>query len=82
MNLYFKSRYGLSWNKLRKGHLLSSSEDQTVCLWDLNDYTKDNNTLKPSRVFKGHTSVVEDVSWHEFHDSIFASVGDDKKLMM
>ena len=33
-------------------------------------------------IFKGHTAVVEDVAWHLLHDSIFGSVGDDKKLML
>lgn len=33
-------------------------------------------------IFKGHSAVVEDVAWHLLHDSIFGSVGDDKKLML
>ena len=51
--------------------------------------------VKPLEVFTGHTvcsdptlavsprvlqDVVEDVGWHNFHDSIFGSVGDDKEL--
>ena len=30
----------------------------------------------------GHKSIVEDVAWHELHADIFASVGDDRKLMI
>jgi len=74
--------YGMSWNTLKQGLLITSSEDMTVCLWDLNQYTKDKRILNPSRVFRGHSAVVEDVSWHALHDSIFASVGDDRKLMI
>lgn len=39
-------------------------------------------TLEASRIFTGHTSVVEDVAWHLLHESIFGSVADDQKLMM
>lgn len=30
--------------------------------------------------FTGHTAVVEDVSWHLLHESLFGSVADDQKL--
>jgi WD40 repeat protein len=30
-----KEGYGLSWNPITKGHLLSASDDHTVCLWDV-----------------------------------------------
>lgn len=33
-------------------------------------------------IFTGHTAVVEDVSWHLLHESLFGSVADDQKLMM
>lgn len=33
------------------------------------------------RVMTGHQDVVEDVAWHMHHNSIFASVGDDKAIM-
>ncbi|PNI20306.1 RBBP4 isoform 15, partial [Pan troglodytes] len=39
------------------------------------DYTK--HPSKP-----GHTAVVEDVSWHLLHESLFGSVADDQKLMI
>ncbi len=28
--------YGLSWNPNLNGHLLSASDDHTICLWDIN----------------------------------------------
>lgn len=28
-----KEGYGLSWNPIRQGHILSASEDTTVCYW-------------------------------------------------
>lgn len=30
-----KEGYGLSWNPNLAGHLLSASDDHTVCLWDI-----------------------------------------------
>ena len=32
--------------------------------------------------YKGHTSVVEDVAWHTSSPTVFASVGDDKQLLI
>jgi histone-binding protein RBBP4 len=43
---------------------------------------KDKRELPPLRVFKGHTAWVEDVAWHTSLPHFFASVGDDKKLML
>ncbi|CEQ42943.1 SPOSA6832_04816 [Sporobolomyces salmonicolor] len=79
-----KEGYGLSWNPTagKAGHLLSASEDTTVCHWDINGYSKGNSTLEPLNVYKGHTSIVEDVAWHCLNDDIFASVGDDRQLLM
>lgn len=74
--------YGLSWSRTKPGHLLSASEDQTVCYWDVNAVTKEQRTLDPLTVFRGHNSVVEDVAWHSMHASLFGSVGDDKKLLL
>lgn len=77
-----KEGYGMSWNHLIAGNLITGSDDTTICHWDLNGYTKDQNVLNPTTIYTGHTSVVEDVAWHMLHDSIFASVGDDKKMML
>ena len=35
-------RYGLSWNPNMNGHLLSASDDQTLCLWDINGTVEAN----------------------------------------
>eukprot|EP00128_Syssomonas_multiformis_P009053 Colp12_sorted_trinity150504_noHs@11388 len=74
--------YGLSWNPHREGHLLSASDDQTICMWDIMQGSKENRELQAHAVYTGHTSVVEDVQWHLLHDSLFGSVGDDSKLMI
>ena len=78
-----KEGYGLSWNPTTEGHLLSASDDQTVCLWDVNSSSMaKGGALRAKSIFKAHNAVVEDVAWHVLHESIFGSVGDDHKLMI
>lgn len=79
-----KEGYGLEWNptKQRSGHLISTSDDETICHWDITGYTKSNSKLDPLNKFTGHTGVVEDASWHATQSDIFASVGDDRHLML
>ncbi|TEB38541.1 histone acetyltransferase type B subunit 2 [Coprinellus micaceus] len=74
--------YGLAWSPNKKGHILGASEDMTVCHWDVNSYSKAKTSIEPTSVFRGHSSVVGDVDWHRSHDNVFASVGDDKMLML
>ena len=64
---------------MKEGQLLSASNDRTVCLWDV-EANKQNVTLQPKNIFTSHEDAVGDVSWHRHHDSLFGSVGDDKKL--
>jgi hypothetical protein len=59
LSLKLTFRYGMSWNNLIKGALLTASEDQTIVQWDLNQYTKEKRIINPFRTFRGHTSVVE-----------------------
>ncbi|CAI2314043.1 unnamed protein product [Caenorhabditis sp. 36 PRJEB53466] len=77
-----KEGYGLSWNPNRAGLILSASDDQTVCHWDINANQNVAGELQAKSMFKGHDSVVEDVAWHVLHDGVFGSVGDDKKLLI
>merc|ERR1712152_59291 len=77
-----KEGYGLSWNPNLNGHLLSASDDHTICLWDINATPKENKVIDAKTIFTGHTAVVEDVAWHLLHESLFGSVADDQKLMI
>jgi histone-binding protein RBBP4 len=54
-----KEGYGLSWNPNLNGHLLSASDDHTICLWDINATPKENRVVDAKAVFTGHTAVVE-----------------------
>jgi len=74
--------FGLAWNPNKSGNVLGASEDMTVCHWDINSYQKANPQIEPTNVFRGHTSVVGDVDWHAHDENVFASVGDDKMLMI
>jgi WD40 repeat protein len=76
-----KEGYGMSWHLKNHGHLLTASEDTTIHHWDITAFQK-NKTLNPTRVYTGHTAWVEDVAWSPLIDTVFASVGDDKKLLM
>ncbi|EFO25042.2 histone-binding protein RBBP4, partial [Loa loa] len=77
-----KEGYGLSWNPNLPGHLLSASDDMTVCLWDVQAATAQSSFLDAKTIFNGHNAVVEDVAWHVLHEAVFGSVGDDRKLMI
>ncbi|KAM4796569.1 histone-binding protein RBBP4 isoform 2-T2 [Rhinophrynus dorsalis] len=77
-----KEGYGLSWNPNLSGNLLSASDDHTICLWDISAVSKEGKVVDAKTIFTGHTAVVEDVSWHLLHESLFGSVADDQKLMI
>ncbi|KAF8323734.1 WD40 repeat-like protein [Clavulina sp. PMI_390] len=77
-----KEGYGLEWNPLTQGQIIAGSEDMTICHWDITTFTKGKKTIEPLGTYRGHASVVGDVSWHAKQASIFASVGDDKQLMI
>ena len=46
-----KEGYGLSWNPNLNGHLLSASDDHTICLWDINAAPRENRVLDAKTVF-------------------------------
>ena len=77
-----KEGYGMSWNPTVAGRLVSASDDSTICTWDTQANHADKMAVEALAVYKGHTSVVEDVAWHTTSPSIFGSVGDDKQLLI
>jgi histone-binding protein RBBP4 len=82
-----KEGYGLAWSKLKKGYLLSGSEDTTVCLWDIqaNPAAASGTAaerVQPLSIFKGHTAVVEDIDWHAKDSNLIASVSDDRSIRL
>ncbi|KAI9222336.1 histone-binding protein RBBP4-like protein [Blastocladiella britannica] len=77
-----KEGYGLNWSSVLAGQLISSAEDALICHWDLQKMPTAGVTIDPLRIYKGHATCVGDVSWHRFDASLFASVGDDRQLLV
>lgn len=76
-----KEGYGLDWNPLRAGLLLSGSDDHRICVWDVNSQNQLSDTVDPMlKLDNAHSQVVEDVCWNHHDENEFASVSDDKKL--
>ncbi|KAL5106027.1 Histone-binding protein RBBP4 [Taenia crassiceps] len=50
-DLRLKEGYGLSWNATHSGHLLSASDDQTICLWDISGSPLDGRCLDAMAIF-------------------------------
>lgn len=76
-----KEGYGLSWSTFNEGYVCSGSDDCKVLLWDINS-KKTNESISPLMEFKSHMDIVEDVCFSKKDANIFASVGDDKKMLM
>lgn len=73
--------YGLSWNPLKKGYLMSGSDDQKACIWDISAVTNNSVNVEPLvSLNAAHSSIIEDVAWNHFDQNIFTTVGDDKKM--
>lgn len=71
--------YGLSWNPLEHGQVLSGSDDCAVCMWDIREAGLDVQPLF-KQVY--HKSGVEDVAWSHHTPGRFGSVGDDSQLCL
>lgn len=77
-----KEGFGLSWNPHEEGKLATGSEDKTVRLWDLKTIKASNNQVKASRIYKHHSSIVNDVQYHPLHKSLIGTVSDDLTLQI
>lgn len=54
-----KEGYGLSWNTMSVGRILSASDDHTICLWNIEKKPTNGKFVDPIAIFDGHQSVVE-----------------------
>eukprot|EP00871_Galdieria_phlegrea_P003349 jgi/Galph1/4014/GphlegSOOS_G2705.1 len=78
-----KEGFALSWNPTHEGRIISAGEDRRIFLWDILEGGKENDeSVNPLSVYTGHNDVVGDVSFHPQNRYLFASVGDDKKIMV
>ncbi len=78
-----KEGYGVSWSQRVQGKILSGAEDKLICQWSVDaPALKQSGSLEPEAIYEGHTDIVEDVEWHPVHGQLFASVGDDRRLLV
>lgn len=73
--------YGLAFNSNVSGQLLSCSDDSTVALWDISS-SSDSSNKSPLQTFTNHTDIVNDCKWHEFKQTVFGTVSEDKTLLI
>lgn len=71
--------YGLSWNPFKEGYLLTSSDDSSIVVADINNLTNDDEYILKSNF---HEDIVNDVKWHAFDSNLFGSVSDDLKVFI
>jgi histone-binding protein RBBP4 len=75
--------YGLAWSPNADGNLLSGADDSSICFWDTSSSPSNSQAVEPTMTFKhAHRGVVEDVAWHSKVSYMFASVGDDKAVLL
>ncbi len=72
--------YGLSWNCINKNLLVSGFSDRRICIWDIQKNKQENGKYMPIFEILHHNAPIEDVAWHRFHPSIFASCSDDRLI--
>eukprot|EP01083_Nonionella_stella_P094325 264590_1 len=74
--------YGLEWNKSKEGWLLSSADDGSICVYDIQQIGGSNRKeVRPQSVFKKHIGQANDIAWHR-QGQVFGSVGEDKCIML
>lgn len=66
--------YGLSWNYHHEGLILSSSYDNSICIWDIAIGGR-RNTLQANTIILEQSDIIEDVLWMPFHKNVFGMVG-------
>jgi histone-binding protein RBBP4 len=61
--------YGLAWNPLKKGLLLSGSDDCKIVAWDINSTNLNQQNQQGTLNYEdAHSSIVEDVCWNNFDE--------------
>jgi histone-binding protein RBBP4 len=90
---HIKEGYGMCWNHMNEGELITSSNDHCIQVYDINStitvenhvaagYTLANQkTIRPTTTFKTSSSI-EDVQYHHNNKFLFAAGGEDKKVTL
>lgn len=75
--------YGLDWSPVAQGWLASGSNDNVICLWDVEACgSSGRSELAATGIARGHEDIVEDVAWHKLDGNVFGSVGDDGRILL
>lgn len=75
--------YGLAWNTVNAGWLISSADDCRICMWDVNARIENSAKWMSSLcTYTGHQAIVEDVAWHKRNGFVFGSVDDAGMFMV
>ncbi|KAI9846335.1 MAG: Histone acetyltransferase type B subunit 2 [Sclerophora amabilis] len=74
--------FGLNWNPHEQGRLATGSEDATVRLWDITQFSKVKKSVGPQRTYTHHSAIVNDVQYHPHHNSLIGTVSDDNTLQV
>lgn len=78
-----KEGFGLNWSPNIEGNLVTTSEDGTVCLYDIKGFTQDSRLdFQPIRTFSHHNATVNDVEYHPTLPQMIGTVSDDLTLQI
>jgi WD40 repeat protein len=74
--------FALSWDPHSNARLLSGANDGKVCVWELpGSGAKSETKVDPIFTREEHIGSVNDVAWHAKYANLFASVGDDSRII-
>lgn len=75
--------FGLNWSPLIEGNIATASEDGTVCIYDIKEFTPENRLdFQPIRKFTNHSATVNDLEYHPAKPSLIGTVSDDLTLQI
>lgn len=78
---HLKESTALAWAN-KDMQIISGGEDQLVVLWNPRDEDKKGNLLPHRMHFLGHKGSITDVTFLDETGNCFASVGNDKRLLI
>ncbi|CCF60639.1 hypothetical protein KAFR_0L00320 [Kazachstania africana CBS 2517] len=69
--------YGLSFNPISKGQLLSAADDGYIAMYDINAESED-----PVETWQSTDNcIINDIKWHHFDATLFGTVSEEKNTL-
>ncbi|KFD56456.1 hypothetical protein M514_02560 [Trichuris suis] len=78
---HYNERFGLSWNEMLAGYLLSGGRDGILCVWDVNRAAERHVICSPIYDWMTYGVPIIDVCWSSMTPSVFAYVNYDGELV-